>query len=125
MILIIDDDPRNVFALKAVLQAKGHGCLSATGMPEAFDLLQQHSGIGIILMDMMMPEMDGYEAIPIIRANPQWQHIPVVAVTAQAMKGDRERCMAAGADAYLPKPVDIPELEAVLQQYQSGTQPGT
>lgn len=125
MILIIDDDPRNVFALKAVLHAKGHSCLSATGMPEAFEVLRQHTGIGIILMDMMMPEMDGYEAIPIIRASPQWQHIPVVAVTAQAMKGDRERCLAAGADAYLPKPVDIPELESVLQQYHSGTQPGT
>lgn len=121
MILIIDDDPRNVFALKAVLKAKGHHCISAAGMPEAFDLLRQHTGIGIILMDMMMPEMDGYEAIPIIKASPQWQHIPVVAVTAQAMKGDRERCLAAGADGYLSKPVDIAELETMLRHFEGGS----
>ncbi|OLY93534.1 Response regulator receiver domain-containing protein [Cnuella takakiae] len=116
-ILIIDDDPRNVFALSAVLKAKGHTCRSAPGMKEAFALLQAHTDIGIILMDMMMPEMDGYEAIPQLKASPDWKHIPVVAVTAQAMTGDRERCLAAGADDYLSKPVDVPQLEALLQQY--------
>lgn len=114
MILIIDDDPRNVFALTAVLKAKGYSCLSAQGMPEAFEILAQRTDIGIILMDMMMPEMDGYEAIPRIREKQQWRHIPIIAVTAQAMKGDRERCLAAGATDYLPKPVDTTALEKAL-----------
>lgn len=120
MILIIDDDPRNVFALRAVLQTKGYRCLAATGMNEAFALLARNTDIGIILMDMMMPEMDGYDAIPAIREQEQWRHIPIVAVTAQAMKGDRERCLAAGATDYIAKPVNLESLEAVLARHLHG-----
>lgn len=116
-ILIIDDDPRNVFALSAVLKAKGYTCVSAPGMTEAFQLLDAGSDIGIILLDMMMPDMDGYEALARLRQSVRYRHLPVIAVTAQAMTGDRERCLAAGADNYLSKPVDTEALQKVLAQY--------
>jgi CheY-like chemotaxis protein len=116
-ILIIDDDSRNIFALTAVLKARGFQCETAAGMQEAFALLAAENTIGIILMDMMMPDMDGYEAIPILKASPQWQHLPVIAVTAQAMAGDRDKCLAAGADGYISKPVDIDKLQQLLDEY--------
>jgi CheY-like chemotaxis protein len=116
-VLIIDDDSRNIFALTAVLKARGFRCVTAAGMHEAFDMLAADDTIGIILMDMMMPDMDGYEAIPKIKASPQWQHLPVIAVTAQAMAGDRDKCLAAGADDYISKPVDIDKLQHLLQTY--------
>jgi len=116
-ILIIDDDSRNIFALKAVLKARGYDCVTAGGMDEGFAALKANNNIAVILMDMMMPDMDGYEAIPQLKATPQWQHLPVIAVTAQAMAGDREKCLAAGADGYLSKPVDIDQLQSLLKQY--------
>lgn len=109
-ILIVDDDNRNVFALKAVLKARGFDCLSALGMKEAFQLLNAENDISIILLDMMMPDLDGYQAIPLIRNHETAGHVPIIAVTAQAMKGDRERCLEAGADDYISKPVNIDEL---------------
>ena len=115
-ILIIDDDSRNIFALKAILKAKGFETLSAGGMKEAFQLLKTDKSIGTILMDMMMPDMDGYEAIPLIKSDEALKHIPVIAVTAQAMKGDREKCLAAGADNYISKPVDIDQLLVLLKE---------
>ena len=115
-ILIIDDDSRNIFALTAVLKSKGFYCLSAPGMAEAFVVLKNnHEKIDIILLDMMMPEMDGYEAIPNIKAVNEYQHIPIVAVTAQAMAGDREKCLAAGADDYISKPVNIDLLLDIIK----------
>lgn len=116
-ILIIDDDSRNTFALSAVLRSKGYQTISAPGMKEAFSLLNENSKVGIILLDMMMPDMDGYEALPKLKGEERWAAIPVVAVTAQAMSGDRERCLAAGADAYLSKPVDVDLLLDVLKDY--------
>jgi two-component system cell cycle response regulator DivK len=116
-ILIIDDDARNIFALTAVLRARGYGCLSAAGMKEAFLLLQRENNIGIILLDMMMPDMDGYEALPVIKADKKIAHIPVIAVTAQAMVGDKERCLQAGANGYVSKPVNVDELIPLLQEH--------
>ena len=115
-ILIIDDDSRNIFALSSILKAKGFETLAASGMKEAFECLKQEQEIGSILIDIMMPDMDGYEAIPLIKAEEQLKHIPVIAVTAQAMKGDKEKCLAAGADGYISKPVDIDELLAMLKK---------
>ena len=114
-ILIVDDDSRNIFALSAVLRSKGFQTVSAPGVKEAFTLLEEGTNAGMILLDMMMPDMDGYEALPLLKASP-WAHIPVVAVTAQAMSGDRERCLAAGADGYVSKPVDVDQLLAIMNE---------
>jgi CheY-like chemotaxis protein len=116
-ILIIDDDQRNIFALTAVLKAKNFFVVSAASMEEAFVLLQSNTEIGIVLMDMMMPGMDGYEAIPRIKLNEQYRHLPVIAVTAQAMAGDKEKALAAGADDYIPKPVDVDLLLEILKHH--------
>ena len=116
-ILIIDDDQRNIFALTAVLKAKNFSVVAAASMEEAFVLLEKHSEVGIILMDMMMPGMDGYEAIPRIKLNERYGHLPVIAVTAQAMAGDKEKALAAGADDYIPKPVDVDLLLEILKHH--------
>lgn len=113
-VLIIDDDPRNIFALTATLKAKGFLCVSCTGAKEAITLLKGDAMIDIVLIDMMMPEMDGYEAIPLIKDIEKRAGIPVISVTAQAMVGDREKCIAAGADGYISKPIDVDKLMAVL-----------
>lgn len=117
-ILLIDDDSRNIFALKAVLKAKGFTCLTATSAREGFSLLQDHPDIGVILLDMMMPEMDGYEAIQVIRRDLSIK-LPIISVTAQAMHGDREKCLAAGATSYISKPIDVDQLLALLHQYRA------
>ena len=109
-ILIIDDDSRNTFALQAVLKAKKFPCITAGSAIEGISILKSDSDIGMVLMDMMMPEMDGYEAISVIRADESIAGIPVIAVTAQAMKGDKDRCIKAGADGYISKPVNVDEL---------------
>jgi two-component system, cell cycle response regulator DivK len=116
-ILIVDDDSRNIFALSAVLKAKGYKCLSAASAREALVVLSSREDIGAVLMDMMMPDMDGYEAIGRIRADDAMKDIPVVAVTAQAMVGDREKCLAAGADAYISKPVNVDALLDILKEH--------
>lgn len=113
-ILIIDDDNRNIFALNATLKAKGHECLSATSAQQGIAFLNDGHGIDIVLLDMMMPDMDGYEALPIIKAK---HSIPVISVTAQAMMGDREKCLAAGADDYISKPIDVDKLNDILKKY--------
>ncbi|TXF78981.1 response regulator [Chryseobacterium sp.] len=115
-ILIIDDDPKNIFALQAVLKAKKYQCVSALSAKKGFQLLSSNNNIGIVLMDMMMPEMDGYEAIAKMKSDEELKHIPVIAVTAQAMTGDREKCLEAGADGYLSKPVNVDELVQLLNQ---------
>jgi len=116
-ILIIDDDPRNIFALVAVLKTKKFVCLTASSAEEGIKILLGQHDIGIILMDMMMPDMDGYQAIAEIRKNESVSKIPIVAVTAQAMIGDREKCIAAGADDYISKPIDIDILVEILSHY--------
>jgi len=116
-VLIIDDDIRNTFALSAVLKAKGYTTFIANNMVEAFAILESEQQIGIILLDMMMPGMDGYDAIPLLKSTEAYKHLPVIAVTAQAMPGDREKCFEAGADEYASKPVDIEALFNILDKY--------
>ena len=115
-ILIIDDDSKNIFALSAVLKAKKFQCVSALSAHQGLQMLSTNKNVGIVLMDMMMPEMDGYEAIGKIRSDDNFKNIPVIAITAQAMTGDREKCMQAGADGYISKPVDVDELLELLNQ---------
>ena len=114
-ILIIDDDARNIFALAATLRAKGFETDSRQDAVEAIDLLKTDAHFDAILIDMMMPEMDGYDAIPMIKQIPSRTDSPVIAVTAQAMVGDREKCLAAGADGYLSKPLDVDQLFKLLE----------
>ena len=113
-LLIIDDDSRNIFALEHTLRAKSFDCLSCLSAEEALKLLETDEVIDAVLIDMMMPEMDGYEAIPLIKKIPSRESLFVVAVTAQAMTGDREKCLEAGADAYISKPVDVDKLLVIL-----------
>jgi CheY-like chemotaxis protein len=115
-LLIIDDDQRNIFALKAVLKSRGYACITAGGAQEGIRLLTEQKDVGLVLLDMMMPDMDGYEAIKLIRQGPG-RAVPIIAVTAQAMVGDREKCIEAGADDYIAKPVDVDRLMILLKQY--------
>ena len=117
LILIVDDDQRNIFALKAVLKAKGFSCLSAAAAEEAIHLMLEGRGIKFVLLDMMMPDMDGYEAINHIRSNENIAGTPIIAVTAQAMVGDREKALAAGADNYASKPIDVDFLTEILNEH--------
>lgn len=116
-ILIIDDDSRNIFALSAVLKSKGYLPLSAGSAEEGMKLLMNHKDIKVVLMDIMMPEMDGYEALRTMRSNDTLRSIPVVAVTAQAMAGDREKCLEAGANDYIAKPINVDRLLELLDNY--------
>ncbi len=113
-VLIIDDDARNIFALTATLRAKGFDCLSADSAQQGMAFLADSNDFFVVLMDMMMPDIDGYEAIPMIHKK---YDIPVIAVTAQAMAGDREKCLRAGADDYISKPIDVDKLLAILNVY--------
>lgn len=116
-VLIIDDDHRNIFALKAVLRAKGYNCLSASGAEEGISLLIQDKSVAVVLMDMMMPDMDGYQAMAKMRGLQELKDLPVIAVTAQAMLGDKERCLEAGAVGYVSKPINVEELTKMLAEY--------
>jgi len=109
-LLIVDDDARNRFALVSYLDGMDMTIYTAESGFEAIELLHAHEHIDIVLMDMMMPEMDGYEATAKIKSNSHTAHIPVIAVTAKAMKGDREKCLEAGASEYVSKPVNMKEL---------------
>ncbi len=115
-IMLIDDDSRNIFALTAVLKSRGFTCVTTTSATEGVSLLEAQPGIGIVLLDMMMPEMDGYETLSRIRQGTR-REIPVIAVTAQAMAGDREKCIQAGANAYISKPINVDALFTLLQRY--------
>ena len=115
-ILIIDDDHKNIFALSAVLKAKKYKCISAMSAEEGLKIMAETNDIGIVLMDMMMPEMDGYEAIEKMKSSEKIKHLPVIAITAQAMTGDREKCLQAGANGYISKPVNVDELVKLLDQ---------
>ena len=114
--LIVDDDARNIFALKATLKAKGFDCVTCTSAGEALTILENDSSVDAVLLDMMMPEMDGYEAIPLIRNLPERKSTPIIAVTAQAMVGDREKCLEAGADDYISKPINVDRLLYLLRE---------
>ena len=114
-ILIIDDDSKNIFALSAVLKSKKYPCVSAMSADQGLKILSANKNIGVVLMDMMMPEMDGYESTAKIRQIPRYRDLPVIAVTAKAMTGDREKCIAAGASDYITKPVDVDQLISLLR----------
>jgi two-component system cell cycle response regulator DivK len=119
-ILLVDDDPRNIFALSAVLRSRGYTVLTASSAQEGIQLLRKEESIVVVLLDMMMPDMDGYEALRFIKKDEALAHIPVFAVTAQAMVGDRERCLEAGADGYISKPVDVDILFDLLKEHWPG-----
>jgi len=115
-VLIIDDDARNIFALTATLKAKGFECISCSSAQEALDLLETDEVVDSILIDMMMPEMDGYEAIPRIKNIVSRRDTPIISVTAQAMVGDREKSLLAGATEYISKPIDVDRLLQLLSR---------
>jgi CheY-like chemotaxis protein len=116
-VLVVDDDVRNIFALSSALERRGMTVLTATTGREALAKLEATSGVAIVLMDVMMPEMDGYETMCAIRHKPAFRRLPIVALTARAMKGDREKCLAAGASDYLAKPVNTEQLLSVLRAW--------
>ena len=114
-VLVADDDVRNIFSLTKALENYGMNVLSAIDGKEAFSQLTTHPAVDIVLMDMMMPEMDGYETIRRIRENRKYKNLSIIAVTAKAMTGDREKCINAGASDYITKPVDIDQLLSLLR----------
>jgi HAMP domain-containing protein/CheY-like chemotaxis protein/signal transduction histidine kinase len=114
-VLIVDDDARNIFALTTMLENQEMEVVSATNGLQAIEVLQQQPDISAVLMDIMMPEMDGYETMREIRKNPEWSILPILALTAKAMKGDRDKCLAAGASDYIAKPVNTAELLSLLR----------
>jgi two-component system cell cycle response regulator DivK len=116
-ILIIDDDARNIFALTLVLKSKGYLIFSVTDAKKGILMLEENKNIGIVLLDMMMPEMDGYQTLELLRNKEATKELPVIAVTAQAMPGDKEKCMEAGASGYISKPIDVDKLVVLLKQF--------
>jgi CheY-like chemotaxis protein len=114
-VLIVDDDARNIFALSIVLENQDMEILSATNGRQAIELIQHTDDLAIVLMDIMMPEMDGYQTMREIRRLPEFRALPILALTAKAMKGDREKCLEAGASDYIAKPVDPNELLSLLR----------
>ncbi|MFE6522570.1 HAMP domain-containing protein [Streptomyces sp. NPDC057794] len=119
-VLIVDDDIRNVFALTSVLEQHGLSVLYAENGREGIEVLEQHEDVAVVLMDIMMPEMDGYATTTAIRRMPQFAGLPIIALTAKAMKGDREKAIESGASDYVTKPVDPDHLLTVMNQWMRG-----
>jgi len=116
-VLIIDDEPLNILALCAVLKSRGFVTVTASSAKEGINKISTDDTIKIVLMDMMMPDIDGYEATSLIRNNELTRHIPIIAVTAQAMSHDKDKCLAAGVDDYVSKPIDIDALTTVITKH--------
>jgi CheY-like chemotaxis protein len=116
-VLLVDDDSRNIFALSSVLERRGMQVLTSTTGSEAIELIESTPDLAIVLMDIMMPEMDGYQTIERIRKSPAYRRLPIIALTAKAMKGDREKCLEAGASDYLAKPVNTEQLLSSLRMW--------
>ena len=114
-VLIVDDDMRNVFALSSAIQDQGMSVTIGKNGREGIDQLEAHPDVNLILMDIMMPEMDGYEAMREIRMKDKFKDLPIIALTAKAMKGEKERCTEAGASDYLSKPVDTEKLLSLMR----------
>jgi CheY-like chemotaxis protein len=116
-VLVVDDDIRNIFALSSVLERRGMTVLTAGTGREAIATIESTPDLAIVLMDIMMPEMDGYETMQVIRQNASLRRLPIIALTAKAMKGDREKCLEAGASEYLAKPVNTEQLLSALRMW--------
>ena len=114
-VLVVDDDARNIFALTSVLENHDVVVLSATNGRQAIDIIKETPDLAMVLMDIMMPEMDGYETMREIRRNPAFRTLPILALTAKAMKGDREKCLDAGASDYIAKPVNTNQLLSLMR----------
>jgi CheY-like chemotaxis protein len=113
--LVVDDDARNIFALTSILENQGMDVFTATSGRLAIDIIGRTPDLGIVLMDIMMPDMDGYETIRKVRENPLFRTLPIVALTAKAMAGDREKCLDAGASDYVSKPVNTDQLLSLMR----------
>jgi CheY-like chemotaxis protein len=116
-ILVVDDDVRNIFAISSILERHGMKVVTANNGQEAIEQVEQEAGVAMVLMDIMMPGMDGYETMRAIRSRPEMRSLPIIALTAKAMKGDREKCIEAGASDYIAKPVHADQLLAMLRQW--------
>jgi CheY-like chemotaxis protein len=116
-VLVVDDDVRNIFALGTVLEPQNMKVLAAENGRQAIDILQRERDVDAVLMDIMMPEMDGYDTMRAIRRIGRLRALPIIALTAKAMKGDREKCLEAGASDYVSKPVDTEQLLGVLRAW--------
>jgi CheY-like chemotaxis protein len=114
-VLVVDDDARNIFALTSLLENQEMDVVSATNGRNAIDIIQNMPDVSIVLMDIMMPDMDGYETIREIRKAPEFRTVPILALTAKAMKGDREKCLNAGASDYIAKPVNTDQLLSLMR----------
>ena len=117
-VLIVDDDIRNIFAMTSLLEPHSMAILTAETGRSAIEQLQSHPEIDVVLMDIMMPDMDGYDTMRAIRKLSKFRSLPIIALTAKAMKGDREKCIEAGASDYISKPVDTEQLLAMLRVYR-------
>jgi CheY-like chemotaxis protein len=129
-VLVVDDDARNIFAIASVLERHKMKVLYAEDGRKGIEILKKAPHIDVLLMDIMMPEMDGYETMSAIRQLEEFRDLPIIALTAKAMKGDRERCIEAGASDYITKPVDTDQLLSLLRVWlegamerRAGTQP--
>ena len=122
-ILVVEDDVRNIFALSKVLEPRGAKVEIARNGREALQVLERSSAttcaIDLVLMDIMMPEMDGLTAMREIRKRPEWQKLPIIALTAKAMKDDQERCLQAGANDYIAKPLDVDKLLSLIRVWMA------
>jgi CheY-like chemotaxis protein len=114
-VLVVDDDARNIFALSIVLENQQMEVLSAMNGRQAIQIIEDTPDLSMVLMDIMMPEMDGYQTMREIRKNPGFRTLPMIALTAKAMKGDREKCLEAGASDYIAKPVNTDQLLSLLR----------
>ncbi len=114
-VLVVDDDARNIFALTSLLESQEMEVISATNGRQAIELIQRTPNLSMVLMDIMMPEMDGYETMREIRKAQEFRTLPMLALTAKAMKGDREKCLDAGASDYIAKPVNTEQLLSLMR----------
>ena len=116
-VLVVDDDIRNIFALNSLLERHHMNVISATNGQDAIEIIEKTPDLALVLMDVMMPEMDGYETMRRIRSHPQFRLLPIIALTAKAMKGDREKCLEAGASDYVAKPVNTDQLLSLVRMW--------
>jgi len=116
---LVDDDMRNLYALSKILKERGMEIIKAENGKNALEMLELHPGVDLILMDIMMPEMDGYEAMKRIRSNVKFKNLPVIALTAKAMKDDKQKCIDAGANDYITKPIEAERLLSLMRVWLS------